>query len=108
MHLCGIKILTSPDNSGCVAGSDQEVSYSHAAPESFFRDTGHVSISRTCFSAGPPTPAFSARAVYEVSDFYTQSANTEMLVSQVVFSNLSVWQARSQLQITAEESTVGS
>ena len=98
--------MTSADNPGCVEGSDQGVSYSHALSGSFFRDTGQVSISRTCFQDGPSAPSFTARAVYEMSNFDHQLNNNEALVTELAFSNHSVWQASSLIEIANAESTV--
>ena len=105
LRLCSIKILTSEDNPGCVEGSGNGVLYSHALADSFFIDKGQLSINRTCFQSGPSTPSFTARAVYEMANF-EKSDNNESLVSEIVFSNMSVWQASSHVQISAEESTV--
>ena len=105
LRLCSIKILTSKDNPGCVEGLGDGVLYSHALSDSFFIDKGQLSINRTCFQSGPSTPSFTARAVYEMANF-EKSDNNESLVSEIVFSNMSVWQASSHIQISAEESTV--
>ena len=105
LRLCSIKILTSKDNPGCVEGSGNGVLYSHALSDSFFIDKGQLSINRTCFQSGPSSPTFTARAVYEMANF-EKSDNNETLISEIVFSNMSVWQASSHVQISAEESTV--
>ena len=103
VRLCGISILSTPGNAGCVSESLQNTVYYHATHQSFFRDSGQVTLARTCLATGPGHHIVQARAVYEVTVF-PSLPTVANLFTKIGFSNHSVWQADTSLELESQPS----
>ena len=103
VRLCGISILSTPANAGCLSESLQNTHYHHASHLAFFRDSGQVTLGRTCMTSVPGPLIVQARAVYEVTVFpYLPSMAN--LLTRIGFSNQSVWQADTSLELETQPS----